>query len=172
MPARPKAEQLPDDIREELEQKLIASNFSDYRALESWLAEQGFEITKSSLQRWGSKLEERLHGIKVATEQAKAICAASPDDDGAMSDALMRLVQEKLFQLLLNLEVDPDSIELPKLTRAIADICRGTVTLKKYQGEVRSKMKAAAAEVRKLATDAGVSEETMLAIDARLQGVV
>ncbi|MGO9606278.1 MAG: hypothetical protein ACLQAT_23300 [Candidatus Binataceae bacterium] len=35
--------------------------------------------------------------------QAKAIIEAAPDDEGAMHEALMRLVQQKLFNVLVRL---------------------------------------------------------------------
>lgn len=171
MPARSKVDLLPEDVRQALEQRLIAQSFSGYESLADYLAEQGFEIAKSSLHRWGTRFEDRVRALKIATDQAKAICEASPDDDGAMTDALMRLTQEKLFGVLLDLEVDPETVELPKLARAIADLSRGSVTLKRYQSEVRAKIAVARADVRRLVTDAGVPDDVQAAIDARLMGV-
>ena len=54
----------------------------------------------------------------------------------------------------------------------IATLSRASVNRNKWAVEVRAKVEAAAADVRKLAAGAGVSEETLAAIDARLQGVV
>ncbi len=171
MPAPSKVDMLPEDVRQALEQRLIAQAFSGYVPLAEWLAEQGFAITKSSLQRWGSRFEDRIAGLKIATDQAKAIVAASPDDEGAMSDALMRLTQEKLFSVLLDLEVDPESIELPKLARAIADMNRSTVTLRRYQGDVKARTAAAANKVADKCRAAGVSPETLSAITRDIYGI-
>ena len=41
MPARSKITQLPDEIRAELERRLITGGFSDYSSLELWLRDQG-----------------------------------------------------------------------------------------------------------------------------------
>jgi len=172
MPAPSKVDQLPEDIRQALEQRLIGQAFSGYVSLSEWLAEQGFEITKSSLQRWGSRFEDRVRALKVSTDQAKAIVAASPDDEGAMSDALMRLTQERMFQVLLELEVDPDTIELPKLARAIADMNRSTITLRRYQTEVRARVAAAAERVEKVGASAGITPETLARIRQEIYGVV
>ena len=171
MPARPKAEQLPEAIRKELEQKLIASGFSDYRALADWLSVLGYEITKSSLQRWGSRYEERLNALRISTQQAKAICEASPDDDGAMSEALMRLTQDKLFGVLMELEVDPETIDVTKLARAVSDLGRGSVQLKRYQGEVKTRTKAAADAVGETCRAAGVTPETLAKIKQDIYGI-
>lgn len=142
MPARSKVDQLPEDVREALEQRLIQQAFGGYEALAEWLGEQGWAITKSSLHRWGSRFEDRVRTLKVATDQAKAICEANPDDDGAMADALMRLTQQKVFDVLLDLEVDPDDVDVTKLARVVSELSRGTVNLKRYQAEARERILA------------------------------
>ena len=84
---------LPEPMRAYLDQRLIGGGFRDYVALEEWLRSQGFEIGKSSIHRYGSKLEMRIQDLKRSTEEAKAIVAAAPDDAADMSEALMRLLQ-------------------------------------------------------------------------------
>ncbi len=147
MVARSKIEQLPEPVRAELEQRLIAQAFGGYEALADWLSEQGFEIHKASVHRFGQKFEERCRALKVSTDQARAIVEASPDDDGAMNEALMRLTQQKAFDLLIDLEIDPETIDFSKLARAIADMTRAGVGLKKYSTEVRARAKAVADKV-------------------------
>lgn len=137
MAPRSKVEQLPEAVREELERRLIASAFSGYEQLAAWLAEQGFAISKSSLHRFGSTFEDKLGALKIATSQARAVIEASPDNEGAMGQALTRLVQEKIFTVLLDLEVDPETIELPKLSRAIADLSRAAISQQKHASLVR-----------------------------------
>jgi hypothetical protein len=172
MAPRSKADLLPDEVRRELEQRLIKSGFSDYAALTDWLTEQGFEISRSAVHRFGSRFEDRIRALRLSTEKARAVVQASPDDAGDMNEALVRLTQQAAFDLLMEMELDPETIEFPKLVRAISDLNRSSVTLKKYQAEMREKLKTAAEEVRQLAANAGVSDETLAAIDARLQGVV
>jgi hypothetical protein len=172
MPAPSKVDQLPEAVRQALEQRLIAQSFSGYVPLVEWLSEQGFEISKSSVQRWGSQFEDRVSALKVATDQAKAIVSASPDDEGAMTDALLRLVQEKLFSIMLELEVDPKKVNLSTLAKSIAQLGRASIAQKKHMVEMRAKLDVAREDVRRIATGAGVSDEIMAAIDARLQGAV
>lgn len=142
MPPRSKVLQLPDDLRRALEQRLVAGSFSDYEGLAAWLSEQGYQISKSALHRFGSTFEERLGALKLASEQARAVVAHSPDDEGAMNEALVRLTQEKLFGVLMDLQVEPESLDLQKLARAIADLSRSSVQLKKYRAEVIAKLDA------------------------------
>jgi hypothetical protein len=159
MAPRSKVLLLPEAVRQALEQRLLAGGFSGYEALTDWLGEQGYAISKSALHRFGSAFEERCQALKIATDQARAIVEGSPDDDGAMSEALMRLTQQKLFDVLLEINVDPETIELPKLARAIADMSRSTVTLKRYRAEVHAKVKAVASDLQEAVRAQGMSED-------------
>lgn len=171
MAARSKVEQLPVDVREALEQKLIGNGFSNYAALADWLTEQGFEISKSSLHRWGSGFEERVDALRIATQQAKAIVKASPDDEGDMSEALMRLMQERIFSALVSLEVDPKKINLGSLAKALAPIARASIAQKKYASEVRDRAQAAAAVVDRIASSGGLSAEGAATLRAQILGI-
>jgi hypothetical protein len=137
MAPRSKVDQLPEDIRRELEQRLIASGFGDYQGLAGWLAEKGYEIGKSSLHRWGQPFEERLAAVRVATQQAHAIVEATPDSANAVNDALLRLVQERLFNVLMLLQKEPDPATLGKLARAIADLGRASINQKKLAADAK-----------------------------------
>lgn len=171
MAARSKITQLPEAVRKELEQRLIAHNFANYDGLAEWLGEQGFEIHRSSVYRFGAQFEERVRALKASTDQARAIVEASPDDDGAMNEALMRLTQQMAFDLLMQLQVDPESIEFPKLVRAIADMNRSSVTLKKYQSEVRERVATAAKNLGDVAKRRGMSKEAVDEIRREILGI-
>jgi hypothetical protein len=77
----------------------------------------------------------------MATEQARAVVQASPDEAGDMTEALMRLVQQKTFQLLVESEVDPAKVNFEKLSLNVARLARAAVPLKRYAAEARLKLK-------------------------------
>jgi HPt (histidine-containing phosphotransfer) domain-containing protein len=172
MPKRPRVLELPQELRQWLDQALLANGFSNYEQLAAALAKHGHTIGKSSLQRYGSVLEKRLAALKVATDQAKAIVEASPDDEGSMNEALIRLTQERLFGVLLELEVDPETVNITKLTKSIADLARSSVTTKRFASEVRAKvsekLKTVEAEAKKMT---GSPEEVALAMLAKVRAV-
>lgn len=171
MPPRSKVGQLPEDVRQALEQQLIANGFSDYEALAAWLREQGFAISKSSLHRFGSTFEDRCAGLRVATQQAKAIVEASPDDEGAMAEALMRLMQEKLFTILLDMEVDPANVNIGAVAKALAPIARASIALKKYSSEVRDRARAAADAVDRIAASGGLTPDGVKLLREEILGI-
>lgn len=171
MAPRSKVLQLPEAVREALEQKLIANGFSDYNGLAEWLTEQGFEIAKSSLHRWGSDFEDRVDALRIATQQAKAIVQASPDDEGAMTEALMRLMQERLFVALKDLQVDPNKINIGSIAKALAPIARASIAQKQYANQVRERAHAAAAALDAAAKTGGLSADTANELRKQILGI-
>lgn len=172
MPAPSKVETLlPESLKQELDSRLIQSGFSGYEALSEWLKTHGFTISKSALHRYGQTFEERVVALKRATEQAKAIVAESPDDEGAMAEALTRLVSEKLFTVLIDMEVDPNKVNINSLGKTVAELTRASVTHKKYVQEVRARALAAAAEVESVAKQGGLSDDRAAIIRQKILGI-
>ena len=172
MPRRSNVAALPRELKEWLDEQLVLRGFADYVALAADLKDKGAPISKSALHRYGSKFEERMAQLRVSTEQARAIVAASPDDEGAMSEALIRLTQDKLFGILVELEVDPEAVDITKLTRSIADLARSSVGQKKWVIELRAKaaerLKAVEAEAKAMQGD---SRDVALEMLAKVRAV-
>lgn len=169
MPPRSKVSTLPAEVRAWLDQALVESNFSGYEALAAALAERGYNISKSALHAYGQSFEERLAALRLASEQARAVVAAAPDDEGAVSEALMRLAQEKLFQLLLASE---GKLDISKIGKTVAELVKASVVQKKWSTEVRARAEAAAAQVEKIARKGGLNAETVAEIRREILGVV
>ncbi|PQA82771.1 terminase [Limnohabitans sp. TS-CS-82] len=172
MPPRSKVEQLPPEIKAWLDQALVQSNFSQYELLSAELKKRGCEISKTGLHRYGQDFEERLKTLRMVTEQARAVVQASPDDDGAVNDALVRLTQEKMFGILMELEVDPTSIDLTKLARAVAELGKASVAQKRWQMEARkSALAEAAKEAGIAAKSVGLTDDAVEQIKRRILGI-
>lgn len=172
MGRRSKIDALPKAVKEWLDASLVEGNFSGYELLEAELKTRGFDIGKSSIHRYGSAFEQKLATLKLASEQARAIVTAAPDDEGAVSEALMRLVQEKLFQVMLDFQVDPDKpLNIASAAKAVAELSRATVTQKKWQEEVRAKAAAAADAAERIAKKGGLSATSVAEIRRSILGI-
>jgi len=168
MPLRPKVEQLPEDVFEELKQRLIGSAFSDYRGHAEWLAGKGFEIRKSALANWGQDYQAEREAMRLSVAEAKEIVQAVPDEDGAMNDALQRMVGHKLYLAMRDPEIDWTPKTLSTFARAIADIGRATIAQKKHMAEVQKKGGEVIAEMAKAT---GMSEDQAALWRGRFLGV-
>lgn len=138
MPPRSKVSGFPKAVKEWLDQALVEGNFAGYEKLRDELKARGHEISKSGLHRYGQKFEERLSALKLVTEQAQAVVAAAPDEDDAVNQALVRITQEKLFSLMMDLEIDPKTVDIAKITKSIADLSRSSINVKKFRAEVEA----------------------------------
>ena len=141
MPPRSKVAGLPKPVKAWLDKALAENGFSEYETLAAELSAQGFSISKSALHRYGQDFESKLSALKMASEQARAVVAAAPDEEGAVNEALMRLVQEHLFKILM---ADGKSFDLPKVAKAVAELGKASIAQKKWQTEYREKAEAAA----------------------------
>lgn len=172
MPRRSKVEQLPPEIKAWLDQALVQSNFSQYELLSAELKKRGCEISKTGLHRYGQDFEERLKTLRMVTEQARAVVQASPDDDGAVNDALVRLTQEKMFGILMEINVDPDTVDLAKLARAVAELGKASVAQKRWQMEARKQaLEEAAKEAGIAAKSVGLTDDAVEQIKRRILGI-
>ena len=164
-------ETLPKEVKEWLDRALVESNFSGYKLLAEEMKARGYEISKSAIHRYGQDFEDRLKTLKMVTEQARAVVQAAPDEDGAVNDALVRLTQEKLFGVLIEIEVDPETVDLAKLAKAVAELGKASVMQKRWLSEVRAKAEAAAANVEKIAKKGGLSSDSVEQLQREILGI-
>lgn len=159
MPPRSKVASLPAKVKAWLDKALAENNFSDYEALSAELTARGFSISKSALHRYGQNFEERLAALRMAGEQARAVVAAAPDDEGAVNEALVRLTQEKLFTLLLQSE---GKLDISKVGKTVAELVKASVVQKKYAAEAevrRTALQDAAERIDTAAQARGLTAE-------------
>ncbi|WP_346841226.1 DUF3486 family protein [Metapseudomonas otitidis] len=168
MPPRSKVGALPAEVKAWLDQALVENNFSGYEALSAELAERGYSIGKSALHAYGQSFEDRLSRLRVASEQAKAVVTAAPDEEGAVNEALMRLVQEHLFNLLMT---EGGKVDLPKVAKAVAELGRASVVQKKWQAEVKARAEVAAQAVERIVRKGGLDASTVNEIRSQILGV-
>ncbi len=160
MPAPSKVEMLPVEVREELDRRLIERGFSGYVELAEWLTAQGYSISHAAVHRHGRKVERRIEDLKLSTDAALALRAAVPDDDGAFSEVTLRMIQERIFTVLLKAgeEDAPDLKALAGAARSVADAARAGTRLRE---ERRKALKAAAATLAAAEKDASAGADPM-----------
>ena len=173
MAPRSKVHSLPPELKEWLDAELVKRGFGDYVQLAADLKARGADVSKSSLQRYGSPFEQRMAQLKMASEQARALVDAAPDDEDKLGSAVVRMTQEKIFTLLMDLEIDAKDVDVNKLFKNAAEIGKASVTQKKFTMEARAAIEDAArkkvleeqrAKLEAMPTKGGVTTETKAAI--------
>lgn len=133
--------------------------------------------SRAALHRYGPKLERRLIAVKAFSQAAISIEANAGDKSDSRSSALTAIVQQELFDSMMNLQdatdpdVDPDTRMklLAEAARSLAALTRSSVQLKQYQAKVEEETRRKLLEEQRAKLDAlgskgGVTAETQRAI--------
>lgn len=170
---------LDDEDKQWLNNWFKDKGFCGYEEIANILQERGYNISKSSVHRYGQKLEQKLAAVQASTQAALLIADAAPDDGDQRSAAVLSLVQTELFNALIALQesndedADPaERLELiAKCSKGIAEITKASVNQKKWQLEVQDRVEKAAKAVEKIAKKGGLSEKTAKEIRKQILGI-
>jgi hypothetical protein len=96
-----KIKRMPRDLKAQLDKFLSEGTMHTSLQLCKWLADNKFEISHRCIDDYRHKFERQLDSVRLATEQARIVCEQFKGDDAQMQSALMRLVQTRLFEILV-----------------------------------------------------------------------
>ncbi|MBP6543216.1 MAG: DUF3486 family protein [Piscinibacter sp.] len=171
MPPRSTLSQINDELRAELDARLVGSAFGNYAGIQAWLAEKGIELSVPTIHRYGSALERKLEAVRASTHAARAIAEAAPDDADQRSGAVISLVQTEIFNTLVALqeadEEENQSERLKIISRAaqgIATLTRASAAQKRWETTWRDKARAKLDEVETKAKADNLTAEQALAL--------
>lgn len=170
---------LPEEVRRYLERALTERNFSGYEALEALMRDQGYTISKSAIHRYGQKIERRFAAIKASTEAARMLTEGAPDDQDALSGAVIALVNTEIFESIIAIQEANDE-ELSAADRLgmmssaaknIATLARASIAQKQFKSAVQAKAAEVADKAERLAKKGGLSADTVAEIRRSILGI-
>ena len=190
MPPRPAIDQLPQSVRDELSARLLKNGFSGYVGLSHWLADQGYQISKSAVHTWGANLESKFAGAMADARRAAELgrALAGEDDGSGLRRATTAMAQETLLRVLMGLRQVEESISLANeegespdpgdlarnlslVTRSLADLGRLSIADANHTAKVKAQL-AAELEQRVTAHGGGaISPEQLRAMLREAYGV-
>ena len=172
-------DQLKPEDKTMLDRWLMDKGFCGYEEIATKLAEMGYSVGKSSIHRYGQKLESKLAAVQASTQAAMMIADAAPDDGDLRSSAVLSLVQTELFNALVSLQDSNDPNASPadrimlmaKAGKGIAEIAKASVNQKKWESEVKERVEKAAEAVESIVKKGGLSAEVAADIRAQILGI-
>jgi hypothetical protein len=171
---------LPESLRLELDRNLSDGSVLSCRALSKWLEEKGFEISHAAIHKYGQNFERKLAAVRIASEQAREVCEQFKDEgEDRIQEALMRLVQSQLFQMLVAANQtskrktsgsakDLVPVNLPALARSVAGLVKIDFERRRFGERTRAKIAQAAETIDAAAKSDGLSGDVV----ARIKGVL
>lgn len=184
MAQRSSVEQLPEAVRHALERKLAENGFGNYTELTAWLNQQGFEISRSAVHRYGQKVERRFASIKASTEAARLLAEAAADDNNNLSAALTSMLQDEMLQALLEINEHQDDenksspaerlVMFATVGKNIAPLISANTNLKKFQATQRENLakKFAELEAESQKQNSSLDMATLQRIRQEVYGVI
>lgn len=178
MGRRSKIKDLPQDVLDDLNSRLIGTGFSGYGELAAWLKDRGFDISKSGLQRHGSALEAEFEEAMADARRTRALAKAArlegDQNDNSLLAAATEIMQDNLLRVSLKLknsdEDDPgaEAKTLSLVARAFSQVGRLDIARQKWQTELAARMAsdAAAAAISGAAAEGLTPEQAARVGDA------
>lgn len=142
---------LPQETREALNARLVGGGFKGYAELAKWLGEQGYQVSRSAVHRYGQDLqqdfEEAMGDVRKTQELARAMVSEQDDESGMLIDATARIVQDQLLRISIAMrkaEHEPEKAakHLASVTKALSEVGRLSLMQKKWSAEVDVRNKA------------------------------
>lgn len=179
--ARPKrgtTTKLPKEAQRKVEEAIIEGRPVNGDLIAEELKANGFSVSGSTVWRHAVRFREKVQATKDAVDRAKIITAAVDGAPGALSEAVVAMVQTELFDVLVAIEAasyedDPEK-RLKILSMAantISDLTRASTALRKYQEEVRASISTAISSAEQIAMNRGMTVEVWGEIRREFLGI-
>jgi hypothetical protein len=183
--ARSSVDLLPNDVKDALVRKLKIGYSTLDQALE-WLAEQGFEISRSALGRFSKRYDRLAAKMKRTDEVTRAfVQELGAEPEGDQGRLLARMLETVVFDHLDARLDDEDEDEdkadegkvakaqdLMFLARALKDIGAAKKGAIDLTVQIRQQaLKDAATAAEKSLKNSGITKETIEQIKASILGV-
>ena len=132
-----KLDELPEDLRLKVD-VMLADTSNTYQYVSSYLKEEGYNISKSSVGRYAMRSNtatQRLLEAQAQTEKLIQVVKDNPDAD--YSEAAILLTMNGLINKVATAEEEFQDMPLDKAGRLIASLSRTKI----YKDKVRQDMK-------------------------------
>jgi len=176
-----KIKRMPRDLKEQLDNLLSEGAMHTSRQLSLWLRDNGFQISHRCIADYRHNFERRLDSVRLATEQARIVCEQFKDDDAQMQGALMRLVQTRLFEILVVSKQEETSrrqrtsptvaaVNVAALARCVSGLVKAETEHQKWAERARAGVAAVEKKVDEARTK-GLSKDAAEQIKAVLMEI-
>ncbi len=176
-----KFKRMARDLKQQLDALLREGTMQTSLQLQKWLADNGFEISRRCIDDYRHNFERQLDSVRLATEQARMVCEQFKGDDAQMQGALLRLVQTRLFEILVVAKGKETSgkklnsptvaaVNVGALARCVSGLVKAETEHQKWAEHMRAGVAAVAQKVEE-ARSKGLSKEAADQIKAVLMEI-
>ena len=158
--------ELPPDIREQVNRLLLEG--ATYDDVADFCRGKGFDISKSSVGRYGKAFFEAYQNIKQFEDQSRAL-TSEVDEGLPMEEAVGKMLLQKVLSGLID---GADVFENSRLISDVASLQRSSIALSKHKMDLEKRVQKVADEVAATVKSKGLTDAAADQIRKKILGVV
>jgi hypothetical protein len=162
------ATELPKEIRAEVDRLLLEPGIT-YDDIKEFLTGRGFDISRSSIGRYGQEFMSAYQRLRQVEDQAKSLVTEAGGDGLVLEEAASKLFAQQILEALVNNSMDVR--EKAKLIDAFAKLQASSTMREKFKSDLAAKAATAAEKVEKIVRKGGLSAETVQTIRREILGI-
>jgi DNA-binding transcriptional ArsR family regulator len=129
-------DQLSDELRAEVDRLLVEG--AAYEDIADYLRGKGYDISKSSIGRYGKEFLSAYQRLRVIEDQSRTLVSEAGGDGLILEETGAKLFAQKIIELLMQSDVDIRKI--PKLVSGFASLQASSVHREKFKSELKKKV--------------------------------
>ena len=162
---------LPDEVQEQVN-RLLTRPGHTYQDIVDFIREQGFQVSHSSVGRYGKDFLARLERLNVIKEQAQTIVADAGDRPATeMAEAANQLAVQLIMEHLMSVD-ELEGAKVTEVLKALALLEKSATGRERLKLEFREKARKVAEQVGKSLEKEDISHETIRKIKENIYGIV
>ena len=164
-----KVQQLPEFVTSAV--NVLLEGGYTYDDIAEVLSNLGHPVSKSSVARYGAHFVAKIERLQQSAGMARAIVESSDNTATQLEEAGTRLALDLVLQALAKIQDLDGEVDVLRLMEALSRLQSAGVQREKWKAELRAKAEAAAKDVERTATKAGLSPEAVEQIRAKILGI-
>jgi len=158
--------EMPADVRKDLDRILLEG--ATYEEAANFCKGRGYDISRSSVGRYGKNFMEAYQNIMRFADQSRALTSEA-NDGLPMEEAVGKMLLQKVMAALLD-----GSADIAENSRLISDVAKlqsSNIQLSRLKIDLAERTRKAADAVVKIAKKGGLSADAADQIRAKILGI-
>jgi hypothetical protein len=157
--------ELPPELRQQLNRVLLEGATYDEAAV--FLNGKGYDISRSSVGRYGKEFFEAYQKIVQFEDQSRALTSAT-EKGMPMEEAVGKMLLQKVMAALV--DGSADVLEVPRLISDVAKLQRSHVAMAQWKREIEKRADAAVENIKSKSKT--IDPDTLRIIKEEIYGLV
>lgn len=126
---------LPEEIRSEVDRLLVEGAI--YPDISEFLKKKGYDISKSSVGRYGKEFLAAYQRLRIIEDQSKTLVSEA-GEGLVLEEAGGKLMAQKIIEILLSQDIGKQKI--PDLAIGLASLIKANVSREKFKSDLKKKV--------------------------------